>query len=36
VPDALDELAERESVAAAEFPVDPANGRVSPAELERV
>ncbi len=36
VPDALDELAERESVAAAAFPVDPAAGRVSPAELERV
>ena len=36
VPDALDELAEREAAAAAGFPVDPAAGRVSPAELERV
>jgi hypothetical protein len=36
VPDALDELAEREAAAAEGFPVDPGAGRVSPAEFERV
>jgi hypothetical protein len=36
VPDALDELTEREAAVADGFPVDPAAGRVSPGEVERV
>lgn len=34
LPDALDELAQREAAAQAAFPSDPEVGRVSPAELE--